>query len=143
MMDMTFCVLWIKENRKLSLYHQNQELGVISKSRLSSKMWQYRAFQSHNKKRNKKTSTAHCLNNVLVLSTGSSPLLSSPILKIVLLSAFSWLMANLKTSRRNNWGPSTLGQSLKMPSLLFSAKKKQLVQQGCGPPCLRSSNIYV
>lgn len=75
-MDMTFCVLWIKENRKLSLYHQNQELGVISKSRLSSKMWQYRAFQSHNKKRNKKTSTAHCLNNVLVLSTGSSPLLS-------------------------------------------------------------------
>lgn len=74
MMDMTFCVLWIQTNRKLNLYHQNQVLGVISKSQLPSKMWQYRAFQNHNKNRNKKTYVARCLNNVLLLSTEPSPL---------------------------------------------------------------------
>lgn len=73
-MDLTFCELWIERNRRLSPYHQNQVLGVISKSQLSSKMQQYCAVQTHNKKRNAKTYTAAWVSSVLLLST--EPLLS-------------------------------------------------------------------
>lgn len=139
-MDMTFCVLLIERNRRLSPYHQNQVLGVISTSQLSSKVQQYCAFKSHNKNRNTKTCIAGWFSDVLLLSTGPSPL---PLQKLFFLFSFSWLVANLKAPRLNNWGPSTLGQSLTLPSLLSSAKQKHLDQQGCGPPCLRSSHTYV
>ena len=74
MMDLTFCVLRIKRKRRLSPYDQNQVLGVISKSQLSSKMQQYCAFQSHNKNTSAKTYMAGWLSNVLLLSRGPSPL---------------------------------------------------------------------
>lgn len=93
-------------------------------------------MQSRNKNRNSKTCIAGWLSYVLLLSTGPSPLHSRNRFS----SAMLWQGANFKVARLNNWSPSTLGQSLTLPSLLSSAEEKHLDQQGCGPPCLISSH---
>lgn len=81
MKDLTFCVLWIERNRRLSPYYQNQVLGVIAKSQFSSKMSHYCAFQSHNKTRNTKINRMTCLAQQYAASFPRP--LSSSILEIV------------------------------------------------------------
>lgn len=56
MMDLIFCVLWVKRNRRLRLYQKNWEMGWFPQ--LSPKIQPFCAFHSHNKSRKAKTYTA-------------------------------------------------------------------------------------
>lgn len=64
--------------------------------------------------------------------------LSFPTLETVFPLCFLLDNGQLAGPQINNWGPSTLGQLLTLPSLISSKKQKCLDQQGCGPPCLRN-----
>lgn len=117
-----------------SPYNQNQPCVLLPNNwlQIRSNIMHFKGTMKIEMQRPTKWTVRH--RNVLFLLRP----LSFPTLETVFPLCFLLDNGQLAGPQINNWGPSTLGQLLTLPSLISSKKQKCLDQQGCGPPCLRN-----